>query len=130
MVHGTTDTNYPIVGGAGAFGTPDGGFFPVDAPTGEDTLSIWQGLNATSTTGTTVLTAGIATCTLFSGAADVEFCRLTPTESRVDGDVICDGGGHAWPGGVKGLKDIADVPTADLDGSRVIWDFFAAHRRP
>ena len=67
-------------------------------------------------------------------------CPATPAESR-DGAVVrtsyapcadglevtlytIDGGGHAWPGGVKG-REAADVPPPTPDASSVIWDFFA-----
>jgi polyhydroxybutyrate depolymerase len=71
---------------------------------------------------------------------DQDGCPATPAESR-DGAVVrtsygpcadglevtlytIEGGGHAWPGGVKG-RDAADEPPPTPDASSVIWDFFA-----
>jgi polyhydroxybutyrate depolymerase len=36
--------------------------------------------------------------------------------------------GHAWPGGQPGSRR-GDAPTAALDATDVIWDFFVAHAR-
>ncbi len=127
MVHGTTDENYPVAGGAGGIGTPDSLFLPDDAPSGEDTLSIWQGIHGVGVEGVVTLTQGIMTCTSYG--SDVVFCLLDPPLQKKVGDVVCDGGGHAWPGGVKSPQDAADVPAVDVDGSGAIWDFFAAHPR-
>ena len=41
------------------------------------------------------------------------------------------GGGHRWPGGVSSQPDsIVGPPTKQLDATRVIWEFFAAHPSP
>lgn len=39
-----------------------------------------------------------------------------------------DGGGHAWPGGQKGLAyGNVDAPSTETTATDVIWDFFARH---
>lgn len=41
------------------------------------------------------------------------------------------GGGHTWPGGPQYLPKFVVGPVCrDLDATRVIWDFFARHRKP
>jgi len=39
------------------------------------------------------------------------------------------GGGHTWPGGLKG-RIRADAPTQTNSASQLIWEFFAAHPKP
>ena len=49
-----------------------------------------------------------------------------------DADVVfytIDGGGHAWPGGGSMPRAIVGHITQDIDATRVMWEFFAAHRR-
>lgn len=36
--------------------------------------------------------------------------------------------GHAWPGGERGSR-MGDAPSASMDATAVIWDFFKAHPR-
>ncbi len=38
------------------------------------------------------------------------------------------GGGHAWPGGQR-MARVLDAPSAALDATQVVWDFFVAHPR-
>lgn len=37
--------------------------------------------------------------------------------------------GHAWPGGQKGSR-AGDTPSAALDATHIIWEFFESHPRP
>jgi polyhydroxybutyrate depolymerase len=39
------------------------------------------------------------------------------------------GGGHTWPGGPRVVVPRLGRTTRELDGTRAIWDFFAAHPR-
>ena len=39
------------------------------------------------------------------------------------------GGGHTWPGGPRVTARLLGRTTRELDGTRAIWDFFAAHPR-
>jgi polyhydroxybutyrate depolymerase len=52
----------------------------------------------------------------------------------VDGTAVelyaIEGGGHAWPGGQKGIRfGNVDVPTTEISATDVMWDFFARHPR-
>ena len=39
------------------------------------------------------------------------------------------GGEHAWPGGEAVSSEVGE-PTDEIDASRLIWEFFAAHPMP
>ena len=42
-----------------------------------------------------------------------------------------EGGGHTWPGGSQYLpRGIIGRVCRDIDATRVIWEFFAAHPKP
>ncbi len=43
--------------------------------------------------------------------------------------VIVKGGGHAWPGGERVRYRYCDLPTADLDATAMLWDFFKRQAR-
>jgi polyhydroxybutyrate depolymerase len=39
-----------------------------------------------------------------------------------------EGGGHAWPGGQKGIRfGNVDTPTTEISATDLMWDFFAKH---
>jgi len=40
------------------------------------------------------------------------------------------GGGHTWPGAAPMAPEIVGMTTQQIDASRVMWDFFATHKRP
>jgi polyhydroxybutyrate depolymerase len=52
---------------------------------------------------------------------------VCPSDRAVELYLVKDNG-HAWPGGQPGSRR-GDAPTAALDATDVIWDFFAAHSR-
>jgi polyhydroxybutyrate depolymerase len=42
-----------------------------------------------------------------------------------------EGGGHTWPGGWQYYpEDVIGRTSRDIDATRLIWEFFARHRRP
>lgn len=50
-----------------------------------------------------------------------------------DGEVLLYtilGGGHTWPGTTPLAPQLFGMTTQQIDASRVMWDFFAARRRP
>jgi polyhydroxybutyrate depolymerase len=51
-------------------------------------------------------------------------CRLGTGEALLYTIV---GGGHSWPGGVTLPEFIVGKTTQQIDATRVMWDFFAAH---
>ncbi|MBF8299159.1 MAG: Polyhydroxybutyrate depolymerase [Dehalococcoidia bacterium] len=119
--HGTTDDTYPYSGGLGVDGVS---LYPIT-----QTIADWVNRNGIdSRTGSTTYQAGIERCETYSSTlAEVRLCTAQPpTKIKVNG-VIYDGGGHAWPGGVKGRHSEADVPTTDISASAVMWEFFNLH---
>lgn len=60
--------------------------------------------------------------------------RETYTDCRDATAVVLyrvEGGGHTWPGGRQYLSERVVGPVnRDVDATRVIWDFFAAHPAP
>jgi len=74
---------------------------------------------------------GIETCRAYTPAAsEVSVCAAAPPFAIEIGGDIYDGGGHAWPGGVKVFTSGGDIPTDDIDASGAIWDFFSRHPMP
>jgi polyhydroxybutyrate depolymerase len=63
--------------------------------------------------GTRVRPSGFTGC---SGGRDVELYTI-------------EGGGHTWPGGPAAGRRVGRV-SRELDGTRVIWQFFAGHAKP
>jgi poly(3-hydroxybutyrate) depolymerase len=125
MFHGTTDENYPIEGGdgSGEVGVPDV-FYPVIHPTEPDTLGNWQGINSTGTIGRQYYHYKSASCTKYSGAAPVVKCIIDPAIPVSENNIVYDGGGHAWPGGVRSQSSRGDAPSSDIDASEQMWRFF------
>jgi polyhydroxybutyrate depolymerase len=136
-IHGTTDSDIPYNGGPGAFGHV---FQSV-----QDTRDAWLAVDAIPvSSGSTVLTSGIVTCTAYtSGSDEVRICKVAPPALITDPVTVVgeglgkgsyppvtnaryDGGGHTWPGGER-FALYADWPTPDLDANTAIWDFFVAH---
>lgn len=128
MIHGTTDLIYPIRGGAGStpFGAPES-FYPVVHETQADTLDDWRAINAATGAGRVTLTRGDARCQTYDGNEPVVMCIIDPAVPVSAGEVVYDGGGHAWAGGVRHHRDQADAPSRDVDASAEIWTFFANH---
>jgi polyhydroxybutyrate depolymerase len=109
--HGTTDQNFPY------------------DPAIPRTITYWLNRNdIPDTSGVVSYRFGIEACeTYTSASAEVTLCTADPPATvDVDG-VLYDGGGHAWPGGVKVATPDADIPTHDIDASASIWQFFARH---
>lgn len=80
-----------------------------------------------------------------NGCASTFTHRVLPDKRRLDGTRVhvtrfdgkapvvlyrIQGGGHTWPGGQQYLpRFMIGRVTRDIDGARVIFDFFARHRR-
>jgi poly(3-hydroxybutyrate) depolymerase len=107
--HGTTDRDAP--------------YFPAIP----NMITTWLERNGISpSTRTVTYRQGIETCeTYASSASSVTLCTAAPPAPiEVDG-ALYDGGGHAWPGGVRVNLPTADLPTMDINASQAIWAFFS-----
>lgn len=129
MFHGKTDESYPIAGGVGT-GISGTDFYPIEHPTDPDTLEDWIHLNGAQATGTMSYQKGDATCVTYPGVAPVILCIVDPAKRVKDDEVVCDGGGHAYPGGVRSSRDKGDVPSQDIDTNETMWEFFSSHELP
>ena len=82
----------------------------------KDTINFWQQFNGcrsyASDTIAEVTTEDWSDCT---AGTEVELNTL-------------EGFGHAWPGGNKG-SPLGDDPTASIEASEVMWQFFSRHSR-
>jgi polyhydroxybutyrate depolymerase len=101
-IHGSADSEVPIVGG--------GRFAPLS-----DVVARWRQLDACASEGSRHV-AGPSTTLGWR-------CR-SGTEVR---SVVVQGAGHTWPG--TPLSSLPWAPAASLDASSTIADFFADHRR-
>jgi polyhydroxybutyrate depolymerase len=130
MFHGTTDQNYPLEGGdgSGRYGVPDT-FYPVIHPTQPDTLDHWRTINNTATRGSRYYRNKSAQCKEYQGIASVVMCIIDPAESVSENDVVHDGGGHSWPGGMRSQYSLADTPSYDINASEQMWRFFQQHHK-
>lgn len=110
--HGTTDYIYPYV------------VIPA-------TISYWKARNGITAKKVPTYANGIEKCVShLSATSEVVFCTAKPPEPIIVNGIVYDGGGHAWPGGVKANADWTDVPTPDLDASSTMWEFFKKHPMP
>lgn len=118
QIHGTADTNLPIDGGRGS-GPSNVAFRP--SKQAATTIAAADGCDTTPTTATYTSNPDLR-LTTWSGCASstgVEFLAVT-------------GAGHAWmghPASSPLAERLVGKPYADLDSSRAIWSFLAAHPR-
>ena len=123
--HGTTEDNYPYEGGVGS--DSDTGINHVPIPT---IIAEWLTRNGIDPgTKASTYQSGIETCETYSASTgeEVTLCTARPPVKVKVGGVIYDGGGHAWPGGLKSENPDADVPTKDISASAAMWAFFTRH---
>lgn len=112
-IHGDADRHAPFEGGVGAESLAGVAFTSV-----EHRLAFWIDHNGCDPAPRTTQ-VGILRHTVYEGCRD---------DAAVELYTVL-GGGHAWPGGRPGWRG-GDVPSGELDASRVIWAFFAPHPRP
>jgi len=117
VFHGTTDIAYRY-----------------DPNTMQSVLGWWMVSNGIPlTTPTVTYEHGIETCyTNATSTSEVTLCLANPPTPIIIGGVVYDGGGHAWPGGVKASLNGPgfDIPTRDINASAAIWEFFSRHPMP
>lgn len=112
-IHGLADENVPIDGGRNSKGLQRQYRPPV-----RDGLAVFVEADDCATAPDESVEGEVATAT-WSGCADGKAVELVTIES----------GGHSWPGGAR-LAGFLDAPSAELDATREIWDFFASLSEP
>jgi polyhydroxybutyrate depolymerase len=80
-------------------------------------MAAWAERNGCSGETEVIYQKGAVTCRVYKGCADGATVTLCTVE----------GGGHTWPGGSVLDPAVFGATNADIDASRYIWDFFAAH---
>jgi polyhydroxybutyrate depolymerase len=101
-IHGSADTEVPIAGGDR--------FAPFT-----DVISRWRQLDGCQPAGSVVVTGRVT-------RSDWGCAQGSEVKS-----VVIEGGGHTWPG--TPLSSLPWGPSASVDASREVAEFFAAHRR-
>lgn len=107
-IHGTADQNVPLLGGVGPKS-----YDREPKPPVQDAISFWAKTDGASAQAQTSTQGNVRKDDYKGSKGEVLFYLLT-------------GGGHSWPGGERVLA-ILDAPSPDLNATRVIWQFFAAH---
>lgn len=112
MINGMLDRSVPYEGGSagGRFAASWDGV-PVEKAI--EQAEFWAASNSCTNPVSTESAAYIHVSYTCPNGAGVEFYGMKND-------------GHAWPGGERGSRS-GDAPTRDLQATRVIWDFFAAH---
>jgi polyhydroxybutyrate depolymerase len=122
--HSTNDRNYPIAGGLGdgSSATP---FYAIDATIGD-----WIRRNNVTPQGVVESPVPRVTCVRYSTKADlakpsapVSLCTSDPIDVFDSVTGIVFGGGHSWPGGVRGNSGSSDVPFAGFDANSYMWKY-------
>lgn len=112
-IHGMDDRNIPLVGGAGTKGVSGVSWMPVIEAIDRFRAAAACGAPAVEIRGE--VTSRMSTC---AGGRSV-------------GLVTVANAGHQWPGsgdnGIVGRAMGLDPPSAALDATAVLWDFFRAH---
>jgi len=125
--HGTSDDNYPYLGGYGTDSAEDNYKYPIPASVVPSTISDWISINGIDAARSqTVYKNGIETCERFSPSLCVPLilCTAEPSVKHKSDAVVWDGGGHAWPGGIWSANPDADLPTQDINASEEMAQFF------
>jgi polyhydroxybutyrate depolymerase len=111
--HGTDDQHLPYDGGVGTESLTGVDFASVD-----DSIHFWTTFNRCETEPQN---------TSFGDISHDIWSECTDSVSVELYTII--GGGHAWPGGLRGREE-ADEPTQSIIASELIWQFFATHPKP
>jgi polyhydroxybutyrate depolymerase len=108
-IHGTADRLIRYDGSPGA------GVARIDGPSVPDLNAFWR--NADQCAAPAMTTDGPVT-TSSAQCADGRAVEL----------ITIDGAGHQWPGSQL-VREGADPPSAALDATTTLWQFFASHTR-
>ncbi len=123
--HALNDQNYPFSGGIGN-GPSGTSFYSIPS-----TISRWITLNNVSNVPSSVeVVTSTTTCYHYatpasdSPSAPVTLCKINPVNVYDATDGIIFGGGHSWPGGIRGGSSKADVPVSDFNADNYFWKYF------
>lgn len=117
-VHGTADTNHPIDGGRGT-GVANVEFRSARVAVATMAAAAGCGDESVSSTSPSNADLQVATWSGCSSGAEVQFVEVR-------------GAGHAWMGHAAASaagSAVVGAPYPDLDTSRAVWAFLAAHPR-
>lgn len=125
-IHAANDRNYPLEGGTGdGPGLPEAGAYSIEA-----TLADWRDRNnlvdeslTSSITPTTICARYSTPMVATRPSAPVEYCLLDPPDVYDARNGIVIGGGHSWPGGLRGGLN-GDVPNLEFNANTYMWAFF------
>ena len=127
--HGTSDDNYPYLGGFGVDAADNIYKYPIPSSVDPSTINDWLAMDGIDPARSKIVYQnGIETCELYGPplGVTVTLCTAQPPVKLKTGQVVWDGAGHAWPGGVWSPSANADVPTQDINASDKIWKFFSS----
>jgi polyhydroxybutyrate depolymerase len=110
-IHSSKDTKVPYSGGKGL-----GGYY---FPSVDSTLHVWTASNSCRTGPVELVNDPRFKLTEWSDCDQNVIIRRYLTED----------GGHSWPGGSKGNAR-GDEPSAAINATDVIWDFFKSRSLP
>lgn len=110
-IHGTADQNVPIAGGVGPKSYDRGAKPPV-----ANAINFWAKADGAAQGKSSSIGNVKKEDFVGKNGAEVVF-------------YLINGGGHSWPGGQRMLATL-DAPSQDMNATRTIWEFFAAHPKP
>lgn len=119
-IHSATDPLVPFEGGASVLPQVGTNLTPV-----RDTIDFWLRINGCGSAPQVSRTGG-------DDLVRVERYAGCQRGAAVELYVIEDGSGHGWPGSPPAEREnpYSGPPSAALDATAVIWQFFAAHPKP
>jgi polyhydroxybutyrate depolymerase len=122
-IHATNDRNYPYQGGAGDDTASGVAFYPVDA-----TITDWLTRNNVTSVAVVENVTPTTSCRRYATVADtsrpsapVALCRVDPPDVFDAITGIVHGGGHSWPGGLRGPGTSSDTPLVDFNANSYLW---------
>ena len=110
-IHGTADQNVPLLGGVGAKS-----YDRAPKPPVLDAIRFWARADGAPEQPQTSSSGNVRKEVYKGAKAEVVLYTIT-------------GGGHSWPGGERMLA-ILDAPSQDMNATKTLWQFFAAHPKP
>ncbi len=122
--HASNDRNYAFAGGNGG-GVSGTAFYPIDS-----TIQDWIGRNNVQNTPVVNVLTPTTKCYTYSkpanvskASAPVTLCKIEPIDIYDPVADIIFGGGHSWPGGVRGNSASSDAPVTDFKANSYLWNF-------